>query len=75
MLFLGYPIDLVAWGAVLTGFMLAKPKMKMETNMDFHVKTKCKAKFGTKVLLAVAWSLVGCSTPRQQDIRVNAGMS
>ena len=69
MLVLGYPIDLVAWGAALTCFMMAKPKVKMEMNMDYRVKAKCKTKFGTKVLLAVAWSLVGCNTPRQQDVR------
>jgi hypothetical protein len=63
MLALGCPIDLVTWGAVLTGFTLAKPKVKMEMDMKLNVK----AKLGTKVLLAVAWSLVGCSTPRQQD--------
>lgn len=67
MLALGCPIDIVAWGAALTCFMMAKPKVNVETNMDFSVKTKCKTKFGTKVLLAVAWSQVGCSTPRQQD--------
>ena len=63
MLALGCPIDLVAWGALLPGFMMAKPKMKMELDMKLHVK----AKLTTKVLLAVAWSLVGCSTPRLQD--------
>lgn len=52
MLALGLPIELVAGGAVLTGFMMAKPKVKMEMNMKLNVKTK----FGTKVLLAVAWS-------------------
>ncbi len=63
MLALGCPIDLVMWGAVLTGLTLAKPKVTMETDRKLNVK----AKLGTKVLLAVAWSLVGCSTPRQQD--------
>lgn len=63
MLALGCPIDLVTWGAVLAGFTLAKSKVKMEMDMKLNVK----AKLGTKVLLAVAWSLVGCSTPRQQD--------
>lgn len=62
MLALGCPIDLVTRGAVLTGFTLAKPKVKMEMDMKLNVK----AKLGTKVLLAVAWSLVGSSTPRQQ---------
>lgn len=62
MLALGTPIGLVAGGAVLTGFILAKPTLKMETNMKLNAKTK----FGTKVLLAVAWSLVRCSIPRQQ---------
>lgn len=59
MLALGCPIDLVTWGAVLTGFMLAKPKMKMELDMKLNVK----AKLGTKVLLAVAWSLVWVQHP------------
>jgi hypothetical protein len=62
MLALGTPMGLVAGGAVLTGFIMAKPKVKMEMNMNLNVKTK----FGTKVLLAVAWSLVRCSIPRQQ---------
>lgn len=52
MLALGCPISLAAWGAVLTGFFLAKPKMKMEMDMKINVK----AKLGTKVLLAVTWS-------------------
>lgn len=63
MLALGCPIGLVAGGAVLTGLMLAKPKVKAEIDMKLNVK----AKLGTKVLLAVACSLVGCSTPRRQD--------
>jgi len=67
MLVLGCPVDPVMWGAVLTGFMLAKPKMKMEMDMKLHVKAKLKAKSWTKVLLAVAWSQVGRSTPRQQE--------
>lgn len=67
MLALGCPIDLVAWGAALTCFTMVKPKVNVEMNMDCSVKTSCKAKFGAKVLLAVAWSLVGCSTLRQQD--------
>jgi hypothetical protein len=65
VLALGCPIGLVAGGAVLTGFMLAKPKMKAEIDMNLHVKAKLR----TKVLLAVAWSLVGCSTPRRQEER------
>lgn len=66
MLALGAPIGLVAGGAVLTGFMMAKPKVKMEMDMKLNVKTM----FGTKVLLAVAWSLVRCSIPRQQVVRL-----
>lgn len=52
MFALGHPIGLVTGGAVLTCFMLAKPKLKMETNMKLNVK----AKLGTMVLLAVMWS-------------------
>lgn len=65
MLALGTPIGLVAGGAVLIGFMMVKPKVKMEMDMKLNAKTK----FGTKMLLAVAWSLVRCSIPRQQVTR------
>ena len=58
MFAIGCPIELVAGGAVLTGFVLAKPKMKMEMNMNLNVKLKK----GTKVLLAIMWSLVRRST-------------
>ena len=61
-------MGLAAGGALLTGFMLAKAKMKLEMDMKLHVK----AKLGTKVLLAVAWSQVGCSASRQRDSRATS---
>lgn len=57
MLFLVSSVDFVAWGAAFASFAIGFSKVKMEVCMTLN------AEIMAKVLLAVAWSLVGNSTP------------